>query len=208
MTILKLPSLLYGQNALEPAMSAETLDYHHGKHHKAYVDKGNELVEKAGWTNKSVDDIMKDSFGKAEHAGIFNNVAQYWNHNHFWQMMTPNGGGSKLPSALDKEVQSAFGGFDQFREQFVAGGMGQFGSGWVWLVADDKGTLSIMKTPNGENPLVHGKHTLLGCDVWEHSYYIDYRNARQKYLESFVDKLVNWDYVNHMYEQAAQKKAA
>lgn len=208
MTILTLPSLPYGQNALEPAMSAETLDYHHGKHHKAYVDKGNELVEKAGWTNKSVEDIMKDSFGKAEHAGIFNNVAQYWNHNHFWQMMTPNGGGSKLPSTLEKEIQSAFGSFDQFREKFVADGIGQFGSGWVWLVADDKGALSIMKTPNGENPLVHGKNTLLGCDVWEHSYYIDYRNARQKYLEAFMDKLVNWDYVSHLYEQAGQKKAA
>lgn len=208
MTLLKLPTLPYDKNALAPAMSAETLDYHHGKHHQAYVDKGNELIEKAGLGAKSVEEIMQASFGKADLAGVFNNVSQYWNHNHFWNMMTPNGGGSKLPSNLEDAVKSAFGGFDQFREKFVADGIGQFGSGWVWLVSDDKGALSIMKTPNGENPYVHGKNTLLGCDVWEHSYYIDYRNARQKYLESFVDKLVNWDYVSHMYQEANKKAAA
>ena len=208
MTHLTLPALPYGQDALAPAMSAETLEYHHGKHHKAYVDKGNELIEKAGWTGKSVEEIMKDSFGKAEHGPLFNNVAQYWNHNHFWQMMTPNGGGNKLPGVLEAPIKNAFGGFDQFREKFVADGMGQFGSGWVWLISDDQGALSIIKTPNGENPFVHGKKTLLGCDVWEHSYYIDYRNARQKYIEAFVDKLVNWDYVSQLYNQTAQKSAA
>jgi len=208
MTLLTLPALPYAQDALSPAMSAETLDYHHGKHHKAYVDKGNELIEKAGMTNKSVEEIMQASFGKADMGPLFNNVAQYWNHNHFWNMMKPNGGGSKVPGSLEAPIKNAFGGFDQFREKFVADGMGQFGSGWVWLVSDDKGALSIMKTPNGENPYVHGKNTLLGCDVWEHSYYIDYRNARQKYIEAFVDKLVNWDYVSHLYEQATKKAAA
>lgn len=201
MSLLKLPALPYDKNALAPAMSAETLDYHHGKHHQAYVDNGNKLIEQKNMGGKSVEDIMRTSFGDPDLAGVFNNVAQYWNHNHFWNMMTPNGGGNKLPSDLETAVKSSFGGFDQFREKFIADGVGQFGSGWVWLVSDDKGALSIMKTPNGENPLVHGKNTLLGCDVWEHSYYIDYRNARQKYLEEFVDKLVNWDYVSHLYQE-------
>lgn len=208
MTILTLPALPYAQDALAPAMSAETLEYHHGKHHKAYVDKGNELIEKAGLGNKSVEEIVKLSYGKADMAPLFNNVAQHWNHVHFWNMMQKNGGGSKLPSTLEKAVNDAFGGFDQFRDQFITGGMGQFGSGWVWLVSDDKGALSIMKTPNGENPLVHNKTAILGCDVWEHSYYIDYRNARQKYLETFVDKLVNWEYAADLYQKQDAKIAA
>lgn len=208
MTLLTLPSLPYAATALAPAMSAETFEYHHGKHHKAYVDKGNELIDKAGLQNKTVEEIIKLSFGKADMAPLFNNVAQHWNHVHFWNWMKPNGGGTKLPGALDGAVQKAFGGFDTFREQFIAAGMGQFGSGWCWLVSDDSGTLSIMKTPNGENPVHHNKHAILGCDVWEHSYYIDHRNARQKYLESFVDKLVNWDYCQSLYEQATKKAAA
>jgi Fe-Mn family superoxide dismutase len=200
MTLLTLPKLPFATDAFAPNMSAETFEYHHGKHHKAYVDKGNELIEKAGWQSKTVEQIIKDAHGKAEHAALFNNVAQHWNHVHFWNWMKPNGGGNKLPGKLDAAVQKAFGGFDQFREQFIAAGMGQFGSGWCWLVSDDAGALSIMKTPNGENPVHHGKQAVLGCDVWEHSYYIDYRNARQKYLESFVDKLVNWDYAAGLYE--------
>jgi Fe-Mn family superoxide dismutase len=208
MTKLILPDLPYSKDALAPAMSAETLEYHHDKHHKAYADKGNELIEKAGLGDKSVEEIIIASYGKADQAPLFNNVAQFWNHNHFWNMMKPNGGGSKLPGALEGPIKKAFGGFDQFREQFIAGGMAQFGSGWVWLVSDDDGTVSIIKTPNGENPLVHGKKTILGCDVWEHSYYIDYRNARQKYLEAFVDKLVNWDYAASLYDDTAAIKAA
>jgi superoxide dismutase, Fe-Mn family len=208
MTKLILPSLPYDKDALAPAMSAETLDYHHGKHHQAYVDKGNELIEKAGLGNKTVEEIIIQSYGKPDQAPLFNNVAQHWNHNHFWNWMTKNGGGNKVPGSLEAPIKEAFGGFDQFREKFIADGMGQFGSGWVWLVSDDKGALSIMKTPNGENPLVHGKTAILGSDVWEHSYYIDYRNARQKYLEAFVDKLVNWDYVASLYEQVSKKAAA
>lgn len=202
MTLLKLPALPYDKNALAPAMSAETLDYHHGKHHQAYVDNGNKLIEQKNLGDKSVEEIMKLSHNNADLAGVFNNVAQYWNHNLFWEMMSPNGGGSKLPANLETAIKESFGGFEQFREKFIADGLGQFGSGWVWLVSDDQGKLSTMKTPNGENPFVHGKHTLLGCDVWEHSYYIDYRNARQKYLESFLDKLVNWDFVSAQYATA------
>ena len=203
MTQLILPELPYNKEALAPAMSAETLEYHHGKHHKAYADKGNELIEKAGLGNKSIEEIIKFSYGKADHAPLFNNVAQFWNHNHFWNWMKQNGGGDKLPGTLESPIKEAFGGFGQFREKFIAEGMAQFGSGWVWLVSDDAGAVSIIKTPNGENPLVHGKTALLGCDVWEHSYYIDYRNARQKYLEAFVDKLVNWDYVEDLYKKSA-----
>jgi Fe-Mn family superoxide dismutase len=199
MTLLVLPQLPYALDALSPLMSAETLEYHHGKHHQAYVSKGNELIEAAGLQALSVEELMIASFGKADLAGLFNNVGQFWNHNHFWLMMQPNGGGSKLPAKLAAAIDRDFGSFAAFRTAFVAGGLGQFGSGWVWLVADSAGKLSIMKTPNGENPLVHGKTTLLGCDVWEHAYYIDYRNARQKYLESFIDGLVNWSYVESLY---------
>jgi Fe-Mn family superoxide dismutase len=139
---------------------------------------------------------------------LFNNAGQHWNHIHFWQWMKPNGGGKKIPGALEKAINDSFGGFDKFKSDFLAGGIGQFGSGWVWLVKDGNGKLSVMKTPNGENPLAHGKQAVLGCDVWEHSYYIDYRNARPKYLEAFVDTLINWDYVAQCFEQGAVAKAA
>ncbi len=207
-TLLTLPKLNYAMDALAPAMSADTFEYHYGKHHKAYADKGNELIEKAGFGAKSIEDIIRDTYGKAEHAALFNNVAQFWNHVHFWNWMKPNGGGAKLPGNLEGAVKTAFGDFDTFRAKFIEAGMGQFGSGWAWLVSDDAGKVSIMKTPNGENPLHHGKHAILGVDVWEHSYYIDYRNARQKYLEAFVDKLVNWDYAADLYGKATGKKAA
>lgn len=209
MTKLILPALPYDKEALAPAMSAETLDYHHGKHHKAYADKGNELIEKAGMTGKSIEDIITASHGKADLAPLFNNVAQFWNHVHFWNWMKPNGGGDKLPGVLEAPIQQAFGDYGTFKAKFTEAGVGQFGSGWVWLVADDAGALSILKTPNGENPLVHGKRAILGCDVWEHSYYIDYRNERPKYLGAFLDKLVNWDYAAHLYtDKQAQKIAA
>lgn len=199
MTQFTHPALPYAIDALAPHMSAETLEYHHGKHHLAYVNKANELIVGTGLEGKSDEEIIKASFADKNLTGLFNNAAQYWNHKEFWEMMTPNGGGASLPTSLTKAVTESFGSFDEFRKQFVAGGMGQFGSGWVWLTADNNGKLGILKTPNGENPIVNNLHTLLGCDVWEHSYYIDYRNARQKYLESFVDNLVNWDYVESLY---------
>jgi Fe-Mn family superoxide dismutase len=208
MTQLALPELTYAADALAPYMSAETLEYHHGKHHQAYVSKGNELLAGTGLENKSLDEMVKESFGRPALQGLFNNVAQHWNHNHFWQWMKPNGGG-KAPGALEKKITEDLGGMDKFAADFAAAGMGQFGSGWCWLAQCPKsGKLEIMKTPNGENPLAHGKITLLGCDVWEHSYYIDYRNRRADYLKAFLENMVNWEYVEALYESADHRSAA
>ena len=196
-----LPDLPYAYDALGPYMSKETLEFHHDKHHNAYVTKGNELAEKAGMADKSVEEVVKASYGKDQ--PLFNNAAQHFNHIHFWQWMKPNGGGKKLPGALEKAFESDLGGYDKFKADFEAAGAGQFGSGWAW-VAVKNGKLEIMKTPNGENPLVHDAMPILGVDVWEHSYYIDYRNARPKYLSAFVDSLINWDHVLELYEGAAK----
>ncbi len=196
----ELPELPYAYDALAPYMSAETLEYHHDKHHKAYVDTGNTLAEKAGLADKSVEEVVKASYGKDQ--PLFNNAAQHYNHIHFWKWMKKDGGGKSLPGKLQTAFDSDLGGYDKFRNDFVEAGKGQFGSGWAW-VAVKNGKLEIMKTPNGENPLVHGATPILGVDVWEHSYYIDYRNARPKYLEAFVDNLINWDYVLERYEAAA-----
>lgn len=197
---LQLPPLPYAYDALAPYMSAETLQFHHDKHHQAYVDQGNALLAGGKYAGKSLEEICKAAFD-AKDQPVINNVGQHWNHLHFWQWMKKGGGGTKLPGKLEAKIKSDLGGFDKFRTDFVQAGMTQFGSGWCWLTAKD-GKLSITKTPNGENPLVHGGQPLLGCDVWEHSYYIDYRNARQKYLEAFVDSLSNWDYVAAMAEGA------
>ncbi len=180
-------------------MSKETLEYHHDKHHQAYVTNGNNLLKGTELENKSLEDIVKGSFGK--NAPLFNNAGQHYNHLHFWNWMKPNGGGDKVPGRLAKAIDSDLGGFAKFKEDFLAAGVGQFGSGWAWLSVKN-GKLVIMKTPNGENPLMHGASPILGVDVWEHSYYIDYRNARQKYLEAFVDQLVNWEYVEAMLQKA------
>ncbi len=188
----ELPALPYDYEALQPYMSKETLEYHHDKHHKAYVDNGNKLAAEAGMGDLSLEEVVKQSFGK--NAGLFNNAAQHYNHIHFWKWMKKGGGGNKLPGALQKAFDSDLGGYDKFKADFVAAGTTQFGSGWAWVSVKD-GKLAISKTPNGENPLVHGATPILGVDVWEHSYYIDYRNARPKYLEAFVDSLINWDHV-------------
>ncbi|WP_295806198.1 superoxide dismutase [uncultured Nitratireductor sp.] len=196
----ELPDLPYDYEALQPFMSKETLEYHHDKHHKAYVDNGNKLAAEAGMDGLSLEDVVKQSHGK--NAGLFNNAAQHYNHVHFWKWMKKDGGGKSLPGALAKAVDSDLGGYDKFRADFINAGTTQFGSGWAWLAVKN-GKLEIMKTPNGENPLIHDASPILGVDVWEHSYYIDYRNARPKYLEAFVDSLINWDYVLELYEQAS-----
>lgn len=202
-----LPELPYDYDALGPYMSAETLEYHHDKHHKAYVDKGNELIQGTGQENASLEEAMVWAFQNKP--ALFNQLGQHFNHNHFWNWMAPKGGGKKLPGALEKQIDSDLGGYDGFRAKFIEAGTTQFGSGWAWLALDNaSGKLEIAKTPNGENPLVHGKTPLLGVDVWEHSYYIDYRNARPKYLEAFVDNLINWEYVADLYEQGPLKIAA
>jgi superoxide dismutase, Fe-Mn family len=198
---LELPALPYAYDALGPYMSKETLEFHHDKHHMAYVTNGNNLLKDSPLASKSIEEICVAAF-KDKSAGLVNNVGQHYNHNHFWNWMKPNGGGKKIPGALAKAIDSDLGGYDKMRTDFVQAGMTQFGSGWAWIAVKD-GKLAIMKTPNGENPLMHGASPILGADVWEHSYYIDYRNARQKYLEAFVDSLVNWDYVAEMHAKAA-----
>jgi superoxide dismutase, Fe-Mn family len=197
---LTLPDLPYAYDALAPYMSKETLEFHHDKHHMAYVTNGNKALEGSPLADKSIEEMCKSAFAD-KNAALINNVGQHFNHNHFWQWMKPNGGGNKLPGKVAAHVTADLGGYDKFRADFVQAGLTQFGSGWCWLVAKD-GKLAITKTPNGENPLMHGATPLLGCDVWEHSYYIDYRNARQKYLEAFVDHLVNWDYVESLAAKA------
>ena len=195
-----LPDLPYAHDALQPYMSKETLEYHHDKHHQAYVTNGNNLLKGTEFEGKSLEDIVKGSFGK--NAGLFNNAAQHYNHTLFWKMMKPNGGGSKLPGKLAKKIDEDLGGFEKFKADFAAAGAGQFGSGWAWLSMKN-GKLEVTKTPNGENPLVHGGVPLLGVDVWEHSYYIDYRNRRPDYLKAFVENLVNWDYVDELFSKAS-----
>ncbi len=196
----ELPPLPYAYDALEPFMSRETLEFHHDKHHQAYVTNGNNLLKDSGLENKSVEEICKAAWEK-KNQGLINNVGQHYNHIHYWKWMKKGGGGKKLPGSLQKAVDSDLGGYDKMRNDFVQAGMTQFGSGWCWITVQN-GKLAITKTPNGENPLMHGSKPVLGCDVWEHSYYIDYRNARQKYLEAFFDSLVDWEHVEEMYSQA------
>jgi Fe-Mn family superoxide dismutase len=189
----ELPSLPYANDALAPYMSAETLDFHHGKHHQTYVTNLNNLLKDNELQGASLEDIIVKSSKDTSMAGIFNNAGQHWNHILFWQCMKPNGGGS-IPSELETRLNSDFGSVDQFKEAFIQAGTTQFGSGWAWL-AIDNGKLVVTKSANASNPLVDGMKPILGCDVWEHSYYIDYRNKRPDYLKAFLDSLVNWEFV-------------
>ena len=189
----ELPSLPYANDALAPYMSSETLDFHHGKHHQTYVTNLNNLLKEHELQSSSLEDIVVKSSKDASMAGIFNNAGQHWNHILFWQCMKPNGGGS-IPSELEGRLNSDFGSVEQFKEAFIQAGTTQFGSGWAWL-AIDNGKLVVTKSPNASNPLVDGMKPILGCDVWEHSYYIDYRNKRPDYLKAFLDSLVNWEFV-------------
>jgi Fe-Mn family superoxide dismutase len=196
----QLQDLPYAYDALAPYMSAETLEYHHDKHHLAYVNNGNNLLKDTEWVGKSLEEIVTGSYGK--NTGLFNNAGQHYNHHHFWKWMKPNGGGP-IPGKLEAKIVSTFGSVEQFKEFFIQAGMTQFGSGWCWLAVKDN-ELIISKTPNGENPLIHGAVPILGCDVWEHSYYIDYRNRRADYLKAFVENLVNWEYVEELYDRTAK----
>ena len=189
----ELPSLPYANDALAPYMSSETLDFHHGKHHQTYVTNLNNLLKDHELQSSSLEDIVVKTSKDASMAGIFNNAGQHWNHILFWQCMKPNGGGS-IPSELEGRLISDFGSVEQFKEAFIQAGTTQFGSGWAWL-AIDNGKLVVTKSPNASNPLVDGMKPILGCDVWEHSYYIDYRNKRPDYLKAFLDSLVNWEFV-------------
>jgi Fe-Mn family superoxide dismutase len=188
----ELPPLPYDKSALAPHYSAETLDFHHGKHHNTYVVNLNKLIDGTDMAGKSLEEIIKASAGDASKAGLFNNSAQVWNHSFFWNSMKPGGGGG--PSGdLAKAIDRDFGSLDGFKDEFSKAGAGQFGSGWAWLVSDG-GTLKVTKTPNAETPLTTSAKPLLTADVWEHAYYIDYRNRRPDYLSAFLDHLINWDF--------------
>jgi Fe-Mn family superoxide dismutase len=188
-----LPALPYGLDALEPHISRSTLEFHHGKHHAAYVTNLNNLVAGTDLEGKSLEETVQAVAGDASKAGVFNNAAQVWNHSFYWQCMKP-GGGERPTGALADKINADFGSFEAFVEQFKAAGATQFGSGWAWLVLDG-GTLKITKTANADLPLAHGQTALLTMDVWEHAYYLDYQNRRPDYMTTFLEKLVNWDFV-------------
>lgn len=183
---ITLPDLPYSMEALQPHISKETLEYHYGKHHNAYVVNLNKLIEGTEFQNMSLEDIIKKSSG-----GIFNNAAQIWNHTFYWNSMSPDGGGEPT-GALADAINTCFGSVAKFKEEFTQAALTQFGSGWAWLVKKADGSLAIEKTANADTPLTKGVTALLTCDVWEHAYYIDYRNARPKYVEAFWN-LVNWE---------------
>ena len=188
-----LPALPYGLDALEPHISRSTLEFHHGKHHAAYVTNLNNLVAGTDLEGKSLEQTVQAVAGDASKAGVFNNAAQVWNHSFYWQCMKP-GGGDRPTGALADKINADFGSFEAFVEQFKTAGATQFGSGWAWLVLDG-GTLKVTKTPNADLPLAHGQSALLTMDVWEHAYYLDYQNRRPDYMTTFLEKLVNWDFV-------------
>jgi len=184
----ELPPLPYAQDALDPYISAETLEYHYGKHHATYVTNLNKLTEGTDLADKSLEDVIAQADGP-----LFNNAAQVWNHTFYWSCMAPGGGGEPTGDMAEK-INSAFGSYAEFRTQFADAATTQFGSGWAWL-ADDGSGLKILKTANADTPLKHSAKALLTIDVWEHAYYIDYRNARPKYIATFMDSLLNWDFV-------------
>ena len=186
----ELPPLPYEKNALEPHISAETLDYHYGKHHQAYVDKLNSLIPDTPFEDMTLEDIIK----KAPAGGIFNNAAQVWNHTFYWNCLSPQGGGEPTGALLDA-INGSFGSVIDFKKQFTEQAIALFGSGWTWLVKNVDGSLAIEPMSNADNPLASGRKSVLTCDVWEHAYYIDYRNARPKYMEAFW-KLINWNFVS------------
>lgn len=189
----ELPDLPYAKDALEPHISSETLDYHHDKHHQAYVTNLNNLIPGTEFEDMSLEDIVK----KAPAGGIFNNAAQVWNHTFYWNCLSPNGGGEPT-GALADAINAAFGSFADFKEKFSTSAVTNFGSGWTWLVKNADGSVEIMNTSNAGSALTSGKTPLMTCDVWEHAYYVDYRNARPKYVEAFWN-LVNWDFVASNY---------
>ncbi len=188
----ELPPLPYAKDALEPVISAETLEYHYGKHHQTYVNNLNNMIPGTEYENASLEEMIRKAEG-----GLFNNAAQVWNHTFYWNCLSPDGGGEP-GGALGAAIDKAFGSFDKFKEGFQKAGAGNFGSGWTWLVKDGDG-VAIVNTDDAENPLRDGKTPLLTVDVWEHAYYIDYRNARPKYLEE-IWKIINWDYVGGNYD--------
>ena len=195
--MFELPKLNYTNNALAPIMSEQTLDLHHGKHHQTYITNLNNFIKNTDYEKLSLEEIILKSSSE-KNSGIFNNASQHWNHNLFWKCMKPNGGGN-IPPKLEKRIISDFGSVEKFKTEFKQAGITQFGSGWCWLSIKD-GKLVVTKTANAANPLIDNLKPILGCDVWEHSYYIDYRNRRPEYLDKFVDNLINWEYVDSLLD--------
>lgn len=191
--IFELPPLPYQLNALEPYISEQTMSYHYGKHHKAYIDNLNKLIKDTKFENMPLEEIIVETAGKNEFSGVFNNAAQTWNHTFFWNTMKPNGGGE--PSGeLKKKIDRDFGSYDKFKTEFTTAATSQFGSGWAWLAEDkNNGKLVVMKTTNGDNPIAHGLIPIIGLDVWEHAYYLDYQNRRIDYINNYLDHLVKWN---------------
>ncbi len=191
----ELPKLPYADNALSPVISANTLSFHYGKHHKAYVDKLNQLAAGTPFADMALDEVVKKSKADASKAAIFNNAAQIWNHTFYWKSLKGNGGG-KPTGAVASKIDAAFGNYDEFKKQFAEAAVTQFGSGWAWLVSEG-GSLKIVKTPNAETPLTNpAQKALLTIDVWEHAYYLDFQNRRPDYANAVIEKLLNWDFAN------------
>ncbi len=189
----ELPPLPFAKDGLQPHISANTLDFHHGKHHKTYVDNLNNLTKDSPLASKSLEEVIEAVAGDSAKTGVFNNAAQVWNHTFYWNCMKPGGGG-KPSGDVASAINSAFGSLDKFKEEFKNACTTQFGSGWGWLVAEN-GTIKVAKTANADTPMVHGQTALLTCDVWEHAYYLDYQNRRPDYVAAFMDNLINWDFV-------------
>jgi Fe-Mn family superoxide dismutase len=189
-----LPPLPWAENALEPVISANTISFHYGKHHKTYVDNLNNLVKGTEYESAPLEKIVSETAGKSDKAGIFNNAAQVWNHTFYWNSMRPGGGG-KPTGRVAQMIDSAFGGYDNFKKELANACVTQFGSGWGWLVQDG-GALKVVKTPNAEVPFTKGQKPLLTIDVWEHAYYLDQQNKRAAYVDAVIDKLLNWDFAN------------
>ncbi len=188
----ELPPLPYPEDALEPYYSARTFGFHHGKHHKTYVDNLNKLIAGTDLESKSLEEIILVSAGVTEKVGVFNNAAQVWNHTFFWNSMKPGGGGEPT-GELAKRIEKSFAGYPKFAEEFKTAAVGRFGSGWAWLVLDGS-ELKIVSTPNAETPMIKGQKALLTVDVWEHAYYLDYQNRRADFVQAYLDNLVNWDF--------------
>ncbi len=191
---INLPELPYAKDALAPYISANTLEFHQGKHHKTYVDNLNKLIARTDLEAKSLEEIIKISAQDPAKAGIFNNAAQSWNHSFYWKCLKPQGGGAPT-GAIAAKINATFGSHDKFVEELKNAGTTQFGSGWAWLVMDGS-DLKITKTPNADTPLAHGQKALLTIDVWEHAYYLDYQNRRPDYIAAVIQNLINWDFVN------------
>jgi Fe-Mn family superoxide dismutase len=190
----ELPPLPYDYNALDPYISAKTLEFHHDKHHAAYVTNYNNLIKDSDLADKSIEEVIKATYNDSSKSGIFNNGAQAWNHSFFWNSLKPGGGGAPTGAVAEK-IDADLGGYDKFKEEFKKAATTQFGSGWAWLVLDN-GTLKIVNSPNAVNPLALGHTPLLTLDVWEHAYYLDYQNKRPDFIDAFINNLLNWDFVN------------